>query len=73
VVVLLGGVARHLPPGESAKVGSALKALLEALNVPSHEVQKAVADCLGNLVPTLSAERHQPLIDQVCGAWRVMR
>jgi hypothetical protein len=89
VVVLLGGCARHLP-AESPKVGSALTALLEALNVPSHSVQKAVSEwylqniiasfinfycgslncvfvfySLGNLAPTLPAERHQPLIDQL--------
>jgi hypothetical protein len=62
LVVLLGMVARHLP-ADSPKVMSAVRALLDVLNTPSHAVQQAVADCLSHLAPNIPADQHQGLFD----------
>ncbi|GFR52599.1 hypothetical protein Agub_g15196, partial [Astrephomene gubernaculifera] len=66
VVVLLGTIARHLPPADP-KRSAALDLLLGVLGTPSESVQRSVANCLPPLVAPLAAntEYTQGLVDRL--------
>lgn len=49
VVILYGGAAGYLSPGDE-KVSTAVEKLIETLDTPSETVQSAVADCLPPLI-----------------------
>ncbi|KAI9477816.1 MAG: armadillo-type protein [Benjaminiella poitrasii] len=49
VVILYGGAAGYLSPGDE-KVNTAVEKLIETLDTPSETVQSAVADCLPPLI-----------------------
>jgi hypothetical protein len=55
VVVLLGTIAAHLPPGDP-KRASALDLLLSVLGTPSESVQRSVSNCLPPLVAPLAGD-----------------
>ncbi|KAI9281941.1 armadillo-type protein [Sporodiniella umbellata] len=55
VVILFGGAASYLPPGDE-KVNSAVEKLLDTLDTPSESVQSAVADCLPPLIKMCKEE-----------------
>ena len=52
VVVCLGGLAKHMDKTDP-KVASIIQTLLETLNIPSESVQRAVANCLVPLAPSM--------------------
>lgn len=56
-VVLLGAVGKHLDKTDPAVV-SITDTLVQALNVPSESVQRAVADCLAPLIAVLKTTDH---------------
>ncbi|KXZ48792.1 hypothetical protein GPECTOR_25g376 [Gonium pectorale] len=66
VVVLLGTIARHLPPAEP-KRAAALDLLLGVLGTPSESVQRSVSNCLPPLVAPLATntEYTQGLVDRL--------
>ncbi|KAG2489371.1 hypothetical protein HYH03_012201 [Edaphochlamys debaryana] len=66
VVVLLGTIARHLPPSDP-KRASALDLLLGVLGTPSEAVQRGVANCLPPLVAPLASDQAytQGLVDRL--------
>ncbi|CAO3663041.1 unnamed protein product [Rhizopus stolonifer] len=55
VVILFGGAAGYLSPGDE-KVNSAVEKLLDTLDTPSETVQSAVADCLPPLIKMCKEE-----------------
>ncbi|GIL73837.1 hypothetical protein Vretimale_5312 [Volvox reticuliferus] len=66
VVVLLGTIARHLPPSDP-KRAAALDLLLGVLGTPSESVQRSVSNCLPPLVAPLASntEYTQGLVDRL--------
>ncbi|KAG2444413.1 hypothetical protein HXX76_001166 [Chlamydomonas incerta] len=66
VVVLLGTIARHLPPSDP-KRAAALDLLLGVLGTPSESVQRSVSNCLPPLVAPLATntEYTQSLVDRL--------
>ncbi|KAG2194137.1 hypothetical protein INT47_004207 [Mucor saturninus] len=55
VVILYGGAAGYLSPGDE-KVSTAVEKLIETLDTPSETVQSAVADCLPPLIKMCKEE-----------------
>ncbi|GLC46160.1 hypothetical protein PLESTB_001196200 [Pleodorina starrii] len=66
VVVLLGTIARHLPPSDP-KRAAALDLLMGVLGTPSESVQRSVSNCLPPLVAPLASntEYTQGLVDRL--------
>ena len=64
VVVLLGAMARHLPPADP-RVRTILQRLVETLATPAESVQRAVADCLPPLVAALTDDERRALVAQL--------
>ncbi|KAJ2909613.1 translational activator of GCN4, partial [Coemansia aciculifera] len=64
VVVLLGRLAQHLPPGDSgdARVADAVDRLVAALPTPAEAVQSAVAECLPPLAKRISDEHFARVV-----------
>ncbi|GAB6030116.1 hypothetical protein CHUAL_005795 [Chamberlinius hualienensis] len=52
IVVLMGGVAKHLDK-DDPKIQPIVNKLIEALSTPSQQVQEAAANCLPSLVPAI--------------------
>ena len=55
VVILMGTLAKHLDKDDE-KVAPIIDKLVQALKMPSQQVQEAVANCLPPLVPSIKAQ-----------------
>ena len=55
VVILMGTLAKHLDKDDQ-KVAPIIDKLVQALKMPSQQVQEAVANCLPPLVPSIKAQ-----------------
>ena len=64
VVVFLGALACHLPR-EDPKIRQILSRLVAVLSTPSEAVQRAVADCLPPLMPSLEDDERRTLIESL--------
>ncbi|KAJ2745430.1 translational activator of GCN4 [Coemansia sp. BCRC 34301] len=63
VVVLLGRLAQHLPPGPGdARVADAVDQLVAALPTPAEAVQSAVGECLPPLAKRISDEHFARVV-----------
>ncbi|KAJ2504365.1 translational activator of GCN4, partial [Coemansia sp. RSA 2052] len=66
VVVLLGRLAQHLPPGDGdARVADAVDQLVAALATPAEAVQSAVAECLPPLAKRIGDEHFARVVAAV--------
>ena len=63
VVILLGRIARHMPPGD-IRITGIVNRLVEALKIPSEQIQVAVSDCLTPLI-SLSKDSAPKLLDDL--------
>lgn len=68
VVVLLGTIARHLPPHDP-KRAAALDLLMGVLGTPSESVQRSVSNCLPPLVAPLATNTEYTQVGTLDGGF----